>query len=136
MSRKRRTAFPRAIEAVSMRPWDRLFWWLEFESAPPRTVVLPEQWPPAAGVRPLAVEAEAKPTNAITVRCGAGRVRVWLTPEIVDFARPLRVTIDGREAFDGLPNPDAAVMLEDLRLRGDRQHPFWAVIDSERGRAN
>jgi hypothetical protein len=27
-------------------------------------------------------------------------------------------------------------MLEDLRLRGDRQHPFWAVIDSERGRAN
>jgi predicted esterase len=136
MSRKRRTAFPRAIEAVSMRPWDRLFWWLEFESAPPRTVVLPEQWPPAAGVRPLAVEAEAKPTNAITVRCGAERVRVWLTPEIVDFARPLRVTIDGREAFDGLPNPDAAVMLEDLRLRGDRQHPFWAVIDSERGRAN
>jgi hypothetical protein len=87
-------------------------------------------------VRPLAVEAEAKPTNAITVRCGAERVRVWLTPEIVDFARPLRVTIDGREAFDGLPNPDAAVMLEDLRLRGDRQHPFWAVIDSERGRAN
>ncbi len=136
MSRKRRTAFPREIEAVSMRPWDRLFWWLEFEAAPPRTVVLPEQWPPAAGVRPLSIEAEAKPTNAISVRCGAGRVRVWLTPEIVDFARPLRVTIDGREAFDGLANPDAAVMLEDLRLRADRQHPFWAVIDSQRGRAN
>jgi predicted esterase len=136
MSRKRRTAFPREIEAVSMRPWDRLFWWLEFEAAPPRTVVLPEQWPPAAGVRPLSIEAEAKPTNAISVRCGADRVRVWLTPEIVDFARPLRVTIDGREAFDGLPNPDAAVMLEDLRLRADRQHPFWAVIDSQRGRAN
>jgi pimeloyl-ACP methyl ester carboxylesterase len=136
MSRKRRTAFPREVEAVSMRPWDRLFWWLEFEAAPPRTVVLPEQWPPASGVRPLTLEADAKPTNAITVRCGADRVRVWLAPEIVDFARPLTVTIDGREAFDGRPAPDAAVMLEDLRLRADRQHPFWAVVESARGRKN
>jgi hypothetical protein len=23
------------------------------------------------------------------------------------------------------------VLLEDLRLRGDRQHPFWAVVDSQ-----
>ncbi len=136
MGRKRRTAFPREVEAVSMRPWDRLFWWLEFEAAPPRTVVLPEQWPPPTGVRPLTLEATAKPTNAITVRCGAERVRVWLAPEIVDFARPLTVTIDGREAFDGRPTPDAAVMLEDLRLRADRQHPFWAVVESARGRRN
>jgi len=25
------------------------------------------------------------------------------------------------------------VLLEDLRLRGDRQHPFHAVLDSSRG---
>jgi len=25
------------------------------------------------------------------------------------------------------------VLLEDLRLRADRQHPFWAVIESRRG---
>ena len=136
MSRKRRTAFPREIEAVSMRPWDRLFWWVEFEAAPPRTVVLPEQWPPATGVRALTIEGTAKPTNSITVRCGADRVRVWLAPEIVDFTRPLKVTIDGREAFDDRPAPDTAVMLEDLRLRADRQHPFWAVVETERGRAD
>jgi hypothetical protein len=24
------------------------------------------------------------------------------------------------------------VLLEDLRLRGDRQHPFWAVVEWSR----
>ncbi|MFM9010458.1 MAG: peptidase, partial [Planctomycetota bacterium] len=134
LGRKRRTAFPREIEAVSMRPWDRLFWWLEFERAPPRTVVLPEEWPPASGVRPLTLEAAAKPGNAISARCGAERVRVWLSPEIVDFSIPLTVTIDGRTAFDDRPAPDLDVLLEDLRLRADRQHPFWAVVESTRGR--
>ncbi|MBM4012013.1 MAG: peptidase [Planctomycetes bacterium] len=134
LGRKRRTAFPREIEAVSMRPWDRLFWWLEFERAPPRTVILPEEWPPASGVRPLTLEAAAKPGNAISARCGAERVRVWLSPEIVDFSIPLTVTIDGRTAFDDRPAPDLDVLLEDLRLRADRQHPFWAVVESTRGR--
>jgi hypothetical protein len=27
------------------------------------------------------------------------------------------------------------VLLEDLRTRGDRQHPFWAVLESTRGPA-
>lgn len=136
LGRKRRTAFPREIDAVSMRPWDRLFWWLEFERAPPRTVVLPEEWPPAAGVRPLTLEAVAKPGNSISARCGADRVRVWLSPEFVDFSLPLTVTIDGRSAFDDRPLPDLDVLLEDLRMRADRQHPFWAFVEASRGRAD
>jgi hypothetical protein len=31
--------------------------------------------------------------------------------------------------------PDEGVLLEDLRTRGDRQHPFWAVLESTRGPA-
>lgn len=72
-------------------------------------------------------------TNTITVRCGADVVRVWLAPELVDFSQPLAVTIDGQKVHKTAPVPDAAVLLEDLRLRADRQHPFWAVIESTRG---
>ncbi len=135
MGRKRRDFFPKEIEAVSMRPWDRFFWWVEMEGLPPRTVVLPEQWPPAAGVRPFQIEAKVGATNSLSVRCGADRVRVWLSPELVDFTRPLTVTLDGQRLLKGPATPDAQVMLEDLRQRGDRQHPFWAVVESARGRA-
>ena len=130
MGRKQRIFFPPSIEAVAMRPWDRFFWWVEMAGAPPKTVVMPTQWPPPAGFRPLSIEAKTSPGNGITVRCGAERVKVWLAPELVDFSGPISVSIDGRKpARDGI-EPNVDVMLEDLRLRGDRQHPFWAVVES------
>lgn len=129
MRRRTRTPFPTEIEAVTMRPWDRFFWWLEVEGAPPRTIVLPADWPPPPGTRPLSVEAKVGATNGITARCGTERARVWLSPELVDLSQPVSVTIDGRTLHRGPVVPDLAVLLEDLRLRGDRQHPFWAVVD-------
>ncbi|MFM1902407.1 MAG: hypothetical protein RLZZ440_307 [Planctomycetota bacterium] len=133
MGRKRRTFFPREFEAVSLRPWDRFFWWVEMEDAPPRTVVLPEAWPPPTGTRPLSIEAKKGATNSLTVRSGAGRTRVWLSPELIDFAEPLTVTVDGKRVHRGPIAPDPRVLLEDLRLRGDRQHPFQAVIEASKG---
>lgn len=134
MSRKRRSFFPKEFSIVSFRPWDNFFWWLELEGPPPKTVVLPEQWPPTTGARPLSIEAKKLVTNTISVRCGADRVRVWLSPELVDFTQPLAVTIDGQKVHKATPVADPAVLLEDLRLRADRQHPFWAVVESIRGR--
>jgi predicted esterase len=133
MARKGRSFFPKEFAAVTLRPWDRFFWWLELEDAPPRTVVLPEAWPPATGQRPLTIEAKKTATNSLTVRCGAGRTRVWLSPELIDFAEPLTVTIDGKRVHRGAIAPDERVLLEDLRLRGDRQHPFQAVIETTKG---
>jgi predicted esterase len=130
MGRKRRDFFPREFEAVTFRPWDRFFWWVELEGAPARTVVLPEAWPPAVGNRPLTITAKKGATNSLTVRCGADRVRVWLSPELIDFTQPLTVTVDGKRIHKGPIAADERVLLEDLRLRGDRQHPFWAVIDT------
>jgi hypothetical protein len=134
MGRKQRTFFPQAIDVVSMRPWDRFFWWVEMESAPPRTVVLPTNWPPPANTRPLSIEAKTGANNSLTVRCGADRVKVWLAPELVDFARPVSVTIDGRQAHSGRIAADIELLLEDLRLRADRQHPFWAVVEATKKR--
>lgn len=128
MGRKRREFFPAEFEAVSFRPWDRFFWWVEMESAPARTVVLPEAWPPG-GLRPLSIEAKRGATNTLVVRCGAERIRVWLAPALVDFTQPLTVTVDGQRIHKGPITADEQVLLEDLRLRGDRQHPFWAVLE-------
>jgi hypothetical protein len=70
--------------------------------------------------------------QAVNVQTGAARVVVWLAPEMIDFARPVRVTIKGR-TLPG-PSPDVATLLEDVRTRGDRQHPFWARLEVKAGR--
>ena len=135
MDRRKRTFLPTTIDAVSMRPWDNFFWWIEHVGAPPKTVVLPSQWPPGPQIRPFAIEAKTTATNGIIVRCGAERVRVWLSPDLVDFTQPVNVSLDGRKLSRDPIQPDEAVLLEDLRTRGDRQHPFWAVLESTRGPA-
>ena len=134
MGRRKRTFFPPSIDVVSMRPWDRFFWWVEMERPPARTTVLPSQWPPSPTIRPFSIEAKTMPSGAVpasmlSVRCGAERVRVWLSPELVDFSRPVTVTLDGRKLWKDPVVPDKRLLLEDLRLRADRQHPFWAVVD-------
>ena len=132
MERRRRSFFPPTIDAVTMRPWDRFFWWVELAGAPPKTVVLPGQWPPPPAIRPMSVDAKTTSTNGVSVHCGAEQVKIWLSPELVDFALPISVTLDGRKlARDGV-RPDIDVLLEDLRLRGDRIHPFWAVVESDK----
>ena len=57
-------------------------------------------------------------------------MRIWLAPELVDFKRPVTVSLGGRQLHRGELTPDIDVLLEDLRTRCDYQHPFWAVIDS------
>ena len=137
MSRRQRTFFPPSIDVVSMRPWDRFFWWIEMERPPAKTMVLPSQWPPPPGIRPFAIEAKTMPANTVpasmlSARCGADRVRIWLSPELVDFSRPVTVSLDGQKLWKDPVVPDKRLLLEDLRLRADRQHPFWAVIDWEK----
>lgn len=131
MAMKKRTFFPAEIEAVSLRPWDNFFWWVEMAGQPPRTIVLPDDWPPPKGSSPLSITAKTTPGNSIVVRCGAADVTIWLSPEFIDFRQPATVTLNGRRLFRGEIIPDPDVMLEDLRLRGDRQHPFWAKVEAE-----
>jgi len=132
MERRRRSFFPSTIDAVTMRPWDRFYWWVELAGAPPKTVVLPGQWPPPPSIRPMAVDAKTTSTNGVSVHCGAEQVKIWLSPELVDFALPISVTLNGRKLARDSVRPDIDVLLEDLRLRGDRIHPFWAVVESDK----
>lgn len=133
LGRKQRRFFLPQFEAVSMRPWDRFFWWIEMAGLPPRTVVLPTAWPPPPNVRPFLLTGTAGDQNTVTVRCGADDVTIWLSPELIDFDRPLTVTLDGRRLHRGPIAPDLRVLLEDLRMRSDFQHPFWAAVRKPAG---
>ena len=52
---------------------------------------------------------------------------------MVNFNARINITVGGRRP-NGVPamiKPSVETMLEDLRVRGDRQHPFWAKVETQ-----
>ncbi len=129
LSSHRREFFPREIEALTMRPWDNYFWWLELDQIPVQSIALPaEGEDKERKVRPIKTTARILENNRITVSARSGRGVVWLSPEMVDFDKPITVTVNSRNIrLDG--TADVKIILEDVRTRGDRQHPFWSKVE-------
>ena len=118
--------FPRAeFNSVSLRPWDNFFWWAEVEGLPKRTMVLPDSWPAPPQTRAAVIEGKIRNRKSIYLRSGAQQTTVCLSPDLVDFSQQLEFRINGQSTREQL-TPNVGVLLEDVRTRGDRQHPFWA----------
>ena len=137
MGHYRRDFFPREFTTTTMRTWDNFFWWVELDHLPPGAVVDPVEWPPPRGRQGVETKASVTKTNdGIYVRTGAGKLTVWLSPEMLDFERRISITVNGRrvDARDALAEPQLETLLEDVRTRGDRQHPFWVKVETPTGR--
>jgi predicted esterase/tetratricopeptide (TPR) repeat protein len=127
MGRKQRNFFPRKIDCRTLRSTDNFFWWLEVAQFPPKAIIGPKHWPPPAGTRATSVGAMLTAENGVNVATSTAQYVVWLSPEMVDFSRPVNVSMNGKtKRFAG---PDLSVLLEDLRTRGDRRHPFWGKVE-------
>ncbi len=150
MGRYKRNFYPKEFTTKSMRPWDSYFWWVELAEMPPASVVLPTDWPPSKNSRWVETTARATDGNAVYVTSGAGHVTVWLTPEMLDFDKPVNITINGQRVSTAASaetggrsesdqrgrgarlryvEPNLETLLEDVRSRGDRLHPFWAKVE-------
>jgi pimeloyl-ACP methyl ester carboxylesterase len=132
MAQRVRT-MPKEIEYVTMRPWDNFVWWLEVAGIPEKSIVLPASWPPARNVRPFSFDGKVLANNRINATARAEKATVWLSPELVDFEQQLVVEINNRAVSprDRFVRPDLMVLLEDARTRADRQHPFWAKVETK-----
>ena len=157
---KRSFPLPRDREftCATMRDCDNFFWWAEIEGLPPNCLVTDWTKPHEAksfttgsgltapgsggivpstplprGVHPLLVEGKVPGANTLVLTAGTSRATIWLSPEIVDFKARINITVGGRRP-SGVPamiKPSVDTMLEDLRVRGDRQHPFWAKVETK-----
>jgi predicted esterase len=118
MGRKQRNFFPRRFDVATQRPFDNFFWWLEMRN-----------FQPAPG-RNFTPGSNLTGSNGVAVRGVGGKPTVWLAPEMVDFSKPVNVALNGKSmAPPKNIQPDIATLLEDIRTRGDRQHPFWAKVE-------
>jgi predicted esterase len=129
MSFKKRTGPPKDFACSTLRPWDNFFWWLECEEFPDNFMIYPTDWS-GARATPGQVAGRVQTDNRLTAKTVSKRTTIWLGPDFVDFSKPVRVTLNNRKLplSEGSVRPDATVLLEDVRTRGDRQRPFWAKI--------
>ena len=121
MELHKRNWMPKEFECVSMREWDNFFWWVEVDEFPSATMVSPAAFDTRTSTRRAEVKGQLRADNGVTLGPRGLKATIWLSREMVDFDE--LVIINGRSRT---VTPSAQVLLEDVRTRGDRQHPFWA----------
>lgn len=126
MNLQKRNFYPKDFVVNTLRPWDKYFWFVEMDSVPEDSMVTPQQWPPPKGTLAAKLSAKILPNNGISVDSTARKVSVYLSPDMIDFTANPRVVFRGKQALK--IQPDLKILLEDVRTRSDRQHPFWAKV--------
>jgi len=116
-----------------------LFWWVEAAEPKETNVIFPvergEIAIPEKPPHPAITKATVWEANSVSVHSGSyAKVTVWLSPEIVQFNDSLTVTINNKRSVKIQPCVDT--LLEDVRTRGDRQHPFWAKVENLKAQQN
>lgn len=136
-----RRFWPRRADAVSvnfgtMRDWDNHFWFYELNGLDRSRLMLPEEWRDRDRPKPVAITIDRKEnrSNVFSLgpsQGGADSAMLWLSPEFVDFTEMVEIRERGK--FRDYVHPSRRTLLEDVRQRGDRQHPFSArLVESNR----
>lgn len=132
MSRQRRGKPPMEIDVHTARTTDNQFWWWKFSNFPPKFGIT--GWPTAQKGQPKpmilnCVAKRAKGDNVINISSGAKWHALWLFPDVVSFEKLLIVRHNNLQLYRQIPEPDITAMLEDFRLRGDRQQLAWGYLE-------
>jgi pimeloyl-ACP methyl ester carboxylesterase len=127
-TRKRMVA-PDRFSVVTSRAGDRFFWWFETTQLNPDKLVHPllepDRWDE------YEIEASLnRENNAVRIQKAAAKeFSIWLSPDMVDFSK--KITIDAKGTTRRYDiNGSTDTILQDVLGRADRQHPFWARIDT------
>ena len=135
MSRQRRQRLPKEFAVNVLRPTDDRFFWARFSGLPQAVLQSSPLGGTSRGVRPMNFSlrlADASSDRAVLyLDSGAERHTIFLSPELVDFDKRLLIRWQGRQKFNDFLQPELETLLEDFRVRGDRQMLFWSRIDLE-----
>ena len=138
MDLQERAPLPDEFSMLAARPNNNRFFWLKANTLGPAGQPRgPGQNLPAAIVTPSVrpknisgkVLAGAATHTTISVKSPARSNTIWLSPEMIDFGIRLQVRIGARRVFNDFVESSVEHMLDDLRLRGDRQRVYHARID-------
>ncbi|MDR0520334.1 MAG: hypothetical protein LBH00_00620 [Planctomycetaceae bacterium] len=135
MKVRQRNVCPFEFEAETMRSWDSFFWWAEMPHLAgdlPSRMTDPAYFP-ATDRKWVTIESKLyKAVNRVSVNTTPkiANVEIYLLPDMVDMKQKCSADVNGKRYTppNGIVEPDIEVMLEDVRTRGDRLHPFWVKL--------
>lgn len=130
MSRLRRGPPPKQINVRTLRESDNHFSWFEFSGVPDNMKGI--DWSNRQrAVHALIVSAKITPANSILISSRAARHRIWIPrgDGLIDFNKRLEVKINGKLVWNDFVKPNLEVMLDRVRVTGDRQQLFWNVLE-------
>jgi pimeloyl-ACP methyl ester carboxylesterase len=122
-----RQGLPKKFEVRSLRKTDNRFFWVTAEGLP-RDYILPAAAGAARKVIPMEIEVRVTPGNTLYLKSATENYTLRLTPELVDFDKPLVVRVGGHVKHNQPVKPEISVLLEELRIRGDRKRLPLAVV--------
>ena len=133
MDRHRRDPYPKSFKAYTARTSDARFNGIIVRDFNPGRITAPE----AADVlgqnlNPATIEMKSSSlSNLIRLEVsGIKSLDVWLSPKLIDFKRRMELRIHERPYFKGQVKLQCEPLLEDLRVRGDRQQLYWHRISA------
>lgn len=116
----------------SLRPWDHFFWSAELFQFPQDLMIDPTFWirGDTKGIKPAKTEFFRVTGNSVKIKSAAKSAHIFLSPDQVDFTQRIEVMFNMKKISpgNGIILPNIKVILDDVRTRGDRKHPFWAVL--------
>jgi pimeloyl-ACP methyl ester carboxylesterase len=128
MDRHRRDPYPKSFKAFTARTSDARFNGIVAREINAGRTTAPE----AADVlgqnlNPATIEMKSSTlSNLMKLEVsGVRSLDIWLSPKLIDFKRRVEIRIHDRPYFKGQIKLETEPLLEDFRLRGDRQQMYW-----------
>jgi len=126
----RRQKPPREFRMSVLRPSESRFYWLQADGLPQSVLEPTFMAGPAKGVvKPMVLRAKITPGNTIYLMSGGKSNTVWLSPDLINFSQRVQITLRGTQKFHGKVHPSVEAILDDFRLRADRQSLYTARLD-------
>ncbi|GAC1469707.1 MAG: peptidase [Isosphaeraceae bacterium] len=133
MERRRRTPVPRAFDVLSARTSDNRFYGVVIREFQTGRTTSPEAVDPLGkNLSPATLKMKSSSLSNLLMLQSSGvkSLDVWVSPRLIDFKKRMEIRINGKPYFKGMAKPSIEPLLEDLRLRGDRQQTYWMKVSA------
>jgi dienelactone hydrolase len=133
---RRRDPAPKAFDVVAARECDTRYFGIVVQKFAPSRTIGPESVdvlgsPLGRSIKPARIDVRANNVlNKLVVNTsGVSALDVWVSPLSLEMGQKLEVEVNGKPFYKAVPDLTVvAPYLEDLRIRGDRQQPYWVKV--------
>jgi enterochelin esterase-like enzyme len=133
MKEKTRRKFPLEFTCRTARATDNEFYFVSVDDFAPGAIMDPHNFDPKK-MKPGQIEGKIVGTaNSIQLTIsGAKKADLWISPGMVDLTQPVTVRVNSQKGNPKMIPLDLEALLEDFRVRADRQKLFYAKLSFPR----